>query len=170
MGKKEERDFKVDVTIDKFNLDEECEQHASIYRYWAEARARARARAERAVEEVKKVKAQVDIETRKQIAKGKDLGFKPSETSIATFRDQNERVILAREARVDAWEDYGVYDSAVQAMEHRRTELSNLVDLWMKSYYAGPQSRQRDEVDDAAADVRRNLNKGKRSEETEEDA
>ena len=169
--KKAERSIAEDRQINKYDLDGECEHHPSIYHYWSKRRADAHAAATAAADRVKVVKAEVNLDYRKRATAGEDLGAKPTEAFVASLIDADGRVADARMERAEAWHQYGILDAAVSSLEHKRTMINGLMDLWARQYYSAPGGKRRDEdlTDTRGRELRGNLNERPREDEDEED-
>lgn len=155
-----ERDFSVDVKINRFKLEEESEIQPSLYHYWAEQLAEAKTAADKASAKLKLTLADAEMEIRYAADRG-ELEIKLTESSAKALIEQHPKVQEARKELIAA--DGYVYhlESAVKSLEHRKAELDNLTQLWRGGYYAKPDGGKRSAGDDVAADTRKNLNKNR---------
>ena len=94
-----ERDYKKDVQINKFSLDEECSQHADIYLHWAKL-------ANDAKNNVEKTEARIEMFLRGDALKNKGIlnnGIKATADAIkAQFRPLVWQVRSDKEGLRDA--------------------------------------------------------------------
>lgn len=162
-----ERDFAVDVKINRFRLEEESEIQPSLYHYWADLLADAKARADKMDDRLKLTLADTEMNLRYKADRG-ELEIKLTEASIKALMEQQETVQAARKNSRDAWALVYHLESAVKALEHRKAELDNLTQLWRGGYYAKPDGGKRSAGEDVAKDMRKNLNKNKNEKGAEE--
>jgi len=154
-----DRDFKDDVRVDKFNLHIDCEEHPSNYLYWAEQLAEAKSELDNAKDKLKLIEAEQE-EFYRISPKG---GRKITEGSIKAIIETDEKVIEAKKELREAHKDVHILSAAVSALEHKKTQLTNLKDLWIKGYYADPEG-QRTSTDQKENDLRNGLNKKNKEE------
>jgi hypothetical protein len=126
-------DFQKDLSINKYKLDEECLSHSSRYAYYAEACAVAKSAVSKAGDNLKFVTAEANLRIRKTYA---DNGQKFTEAVIASELEIDNLVIKARDELREAEEIYGRLQVAVNAMDARRSELDNLVKLYVAGYFS----------------------------------
>lgn len=150
--------FDKDISINKYRLDEECLSHAGIYARYAELQADAKTELTKAKDNLDLVKAERNIAIREELAKS---GAKTTEAMITSYLTMDKKVIEANEKVVAQEDIYGKLCVAVQAFEHRKSELDNLVKLYCSGYYSVPSSNssKKDINEQTSKDVRRNLNK-----------
>lgn len=152
----EERDFKQDIMINRFNLDNDCEQHASRYLYWSERLMEAKEGLDRLKDKQKLQEAQKEIHYRKEPLDG----MKATENSIKAMIESDDDIIDTKEQILKAQRSVYTLSAAVSAMEHRKSQLKNLVDLWTSGYFAFPGgTKGKDKSDDSAEAARKQLNK-----------
>lgn len=152
-----EVDFQKDLAINKYKLDDECLSHSSRYAYYAEACAAAKCNVSRAGDNLKLVTAEANLRIRKNYA---DNGQKFTEAVIASELEIDKEVIGARNELREAEGVYGRLQVAVNAMDTRRSELDNLVKLYVAGYFSTVDGGNRTLVNDSVSDgIRKNLNK-----------
>lgn len=150
-------DFQKDLSINKYKLDEECLSHSSRYAYYAEACAVAKNNVSKAGDNLKLVTAEANLRIRKTYA---DNGQKFTEAVIASELEIDKPVIKARDELREAEEVYNRLQVAVNAMDARRSELDNLVKLYVAGYFSTVDAGNRKSVNDQTSnDIRKNLNK-----------
>lgn len=126
-------DFKNDVGIDRNSLETECEIHPSLYAFYADGYAEARAERDREKDKLDLVMAQRDSVIRKEAA---DAGMKTTEAVISSMVAQDKEVLEQKDAYRIACAKIYTLDAAMGALDHRKSQLDNLVQLWIKSYYS----------------------------------
>lgn len=150
-------DFQKDLSINKYKLDEECLSHSSRYAYYAEACAVAKT-------EVSKAKDRLDLTEAEQreairIRMEKD-GIKPTIPMLDSATIRDEKVIKVKAELREAEEVYNRLQVAVNAMDARRSELDNLVKLYVAGYFSTVDAGNRKSVNEQTSnDIRKNLNK-----------
>lgn len=132
---KESGDFKKDLSINKFRLDEECLSHSSRYAYYAEAQAAAKVNVSMAKDKLELVESEASLRIRRKFA---DEGQKVTESVIACTLAMDSEVVKAKNALREAEKVLAGMSVAVSAMETRRSELDNLVKLYCAGYFSTP--------------------------------
>ena len=158
-----EFDFEKDLSIDKYSLDKECLSHASLYFRYADAHVQAKKEVSRCTDALTLAKADANINIRKIMT---DNNVKFTESIIASEVERDKNVQLAREELRKAETVCSRLGVAVASMEARKSELDNLVKLYLAGYYATPMSDSSQPVDVTAEienDIRRRLNGKKES-------
>lgn len=163
MAKKEkeskELDFEKDISINKYKLDDECLSHSSIYGRYASMQAEAKTQLSKAKDNLELVEAERNLAIRKSFA---DSGVKVTEAMITSALIQDKKVIEAKSQVREAEDTFMKLSVAVQAFEHRKSELDNLVKLYCSGYYSVPNSSSevKKTINEQTANaVRKNLNK-----------
>ena len=149
--------FKEELKINKYKLDEECLTHASRYAFYAEACADAKTNVTKAKDNLELVTSEANIRIRKEKA---ESGEKVTESLISSYLVMDKEVQKAKSELREAEEIYARLSVAVSAMETRRSELDNLVKLYCAGYFSTVNSNERkDSVNQASMEARKNLNK-----------
>ena len=159
----EERIFSEDVSINRYRLEEECEKHPGVYHYWAEKLAEAKAECDDAELELSRTLASSEIALRE----GAEVsGKKITENGVKAALEVDAKVKAARDAVKAAFRTRYRIEAGVKALEHKKSELDNLVQLYAKSYYARPDGGPRPTgTDMASIDNRKALNSRKGEDE-----
>jgi hypothetical protein len=153
-----ERDFAEDVKVNKYKLEIECEKQASTYFYWANELADAKTRLNEAEDALKLIYATADLATRHNW--NESLNGKSTESSIKSVIETSKDVLQGKEDVRDAQSAVNTLFAAVGALDHRKSELDNLVTLLVKGFYAAPNGGKREgPTESAERDVRKKLNK-----------
>ncbi|WP_405291887.1 hypothetical protein [Methanobrevibacter sp.] len=131
----EEFDFEKDLSINKYRLDEECLSHSSLYFKYAEAQQEAKNRVSRAKNNLELVQSERNLAIREELTK---KGTKYTESMVDKLVAADELVIKAKNKLFNVESVYAKLSVAVQAFEHRKSELDNLVKLYCSGYYSLP--------------------------------
>ena len=154
-----EDDFQKDLSINKYKLDEECLSHSSRYAYYAEAQAVAKTNISKAKDKLELTTAEAYMKIRTNFENEKQ---KVTEAIISSCVTMEESVIDARNELREAEEIYERLSVAVRAMEARRSELDNLVKLYVAGYFStvnADGNSKKNINEQTSNDVRKNLNK-----------
>jgi septal ring factor EnvC (AmiA/AmiB activator) len=130
-----ERDLREDMRIDRYALEEEAAEHASIYHYWADKLAKAKSAKDQAQAQYNFVKSEVELEYRREGRLPGDI--KITEASISSEVTIHKRVMQAEDELNKAKKDVYHLEAAVNSMENRKREIDNLVTLYVRGYYNG---------------------------------
>jgi len=150
-----ERSFSDDVKINKYKLEEECEKHAGLYFYWAEKLAEAKNKLNHAEDALKLTSAEEELRIRNN---WDDSNGKQTEAGIKAVLET--KIQKAKVNIQTAQDDVNILYAAVSAMDHRKSELDNLVTLLVKGFYAAPNGGKREgPVQSTERDIRKKLNK-----------
>ena len=129
-----------DFQIDRFRLDDEwCGQPHLYHRY-----AVALVDAQREFDEAKNSSAVMRSEVELAIRKDPDRYALPKVTEgvIKAALDSSEELKEAEQVVIDARHKVGVLEAAVNALDHRKRALSDLVSLHLADYFAKPVARE----------------------------
>jgi hypothetical protein len=148
---KEARDFESDVKFNKYKLDSECEQHASIYWYWADKLAKAKNNLGDSEDAYKLVSAQADSHYREDWEKNEKEWGKKTETSVAGKVASDKQVLGCKNKISEYQHEVNILIAAVTAMEHRRDMLKCEKELLIGGFYASPDFSKKDDVNGQAA-------------------
>ena len=154
-----EVDFEKDISINKYKLDEECLSHSSLYFRYSSMQADAKTRVSKAKDNLELVEAERNLAIRKTLS---ESGTKVTEAMITSALIVDKEVIEAKNQVREAEDFFMKLSVAVQAFEHRKAELDNLVKLYCSGYYSVPNSGsdvKKDVNEQTSSAVRRNLNK-----------
>lgn len=152
------RVFSDDVRINKYKLDEECEKHSSSYYYWAEKNAEAKKVLSQSQDLLKYTLAEVEMGIRKTWDDTKD--GKQTEPAIKAKLETTPKIKTIKEQIIENEHQVNILSAAVSAMEHRKSELNNLVSLHLGGYYATPTGiKKQTGSDQASRDQKKRLNK-----------
>jgi thiamine biosynthesis lipoprotein ApbE len=142
-------DFKEDVGLDRFKLEEESEALSSIYAYYASQQAEAHAEADKAKKELDRIKATKELYLRRN----PPMDVKLTESTVIALVQEASEVIDAENNLLSANEKLYNLDSAIYALNQKKSGLEYLVNLWERGYYSQEGARKSEETYD---DIRRN--------------
>jgi len=165
----EQRDFEVDVRVNKYKLDQENQVQASTYHYWASLLAEAKTEVDTCDEQIrilegqmKEVRAKEELDIRENgdpsLKKVTEAGVVAVLETRGPVVKKREEIHNAREKAIKAKNNVYILEAAVKALEHRRDSLGNLTQLWCKGYYSKPTGSSQSAGDDVSADIRKDLN------------
>lgn len=149
-----ERDLNEDVKINRFKLEEECDSHPSIYKYYSELEAEQASK-------INKLNVMLDFisaETELELRKNPPEGMKVTESTIKAMLETNKKI---SDLKLQIVNETGVHlhlKSAVKCLEHKKSELNNLVTLYQSQYFSKPTGHKKDtNEDNYRKNVRNNL-------------
>ena len=154
-----EVDFEKDISINKYKLDEECLSHSSLYFRYSSMQADAKTRVSKAKDNLELVQAERYDAIKEAFEK---KGIKTTIPMMDKVVLSDSEVIEAKNKLREAEDVFAKLSVAVQAFEHRKSELDNLVKLYCSGYYSVPNSGsdvKKDINEQTSNAVRRNLNK-----------
>jgi len=150
------REIKDDVKINKFRLDDECQEHASLYYYYAEQLADAKKERDTAKANFKETTARTELNYRAD-RPGYELDCKKTESSISAAVEIHKDVIAAKQDYLRAEALVNKTESAAESMRQRKGMLDNLISLYQTQYYSEPHGKSK--TDQTSDDHRKSLNK-----------
>ena len=157
----EDDEFQKDVRINKYRLDEECLSQSSRYAYWSEAYALAKTNLVAAKDNLEYTKAMRSIALRNLY---QETGEKFTEVKLESAVLIDDEYLEAKAKYREADEVCNKMMVAVNAMEMRKSELDNLVKLYVAGYFStvsSGENNKRDANEQVSRDIRKNLNKEK---------
>jgi hypothetical protein len=137
-------DFKSELEIDKFKLDEEWVKQSGLYLKYAELATEA----SKTLEE-KKLLLEVKAASRYSSIKAgtEKSGIKTTEASLKNMVDANDEIISIKEEVIKAEYNYKMLQKIEMSFNMRKSALENLVFLYTKSYYAEPSAGIKNNTD-----------------------
>lgn len=140
-------DFREDVVIDKYRLNDECEVQPAMYYFYSSKLAEARAEQEGAKNKLDYVLGSREL----AIRSNPPDGIKITEAVITACLATDTEVLAAKEALATANAAVTAMYSAVNALEQRKSMLDNLTRLQISSSYQS--------TDNVGDDIRAGMNK-----------
>lgn len=156
----EVRDLEKDIKINRFKLDVECERHVDMYHYWAEVLATAKSALDEAKNHYEYTRSKTELEIRRKMERG-DIAIKQTEATVKACLDVHEDVMSAMSQLLTEQENVYHAQAAINALDHRRSQLDNLTQLNIRAMYAAPSGGKNVAEglgDQAANQARANLN------------
>jgi regulator of replication initiation timing len=154
----EERDFRDDLRINKFKLEEECEKQPSNYGYWANLLSEARADKDQAEDKLDLLEAQVELNYRTNPPKRMKVTEGTIKSMVESNKEIQEQKDLLRSKKSEVYH----LETAVKALEQKKSSLDNLVTLFVKGFYSQPDGKRRSKTDESEVNSRKNLNRNRR--------
>lgn len=159
-------DFEKDIKINRYKLETECEEHASMYHYYSSQLAEAKTELDKASDNLKYRLSELELDVRKNWESYSDS--KMTEAGVKAILETNEKIVKAKEEEREAQHEVNVLTAAVYSLDHRKTMLDNLVTLLVKGFYSVPNGQKREGINESIEkDLRKNMNR-RRKEEDEE--
>lgn len=128
-----ELDYRNDVEIDESNLDREWKRQAELMFAYGKAKAEAQYKLDLAREKLDLLIAEKDLEVRNE-----QTDRKRTEAWISNMITSLPSVQQARKDVNEAKRTLNVLQAAVEALQHKKAALENLVRLFGMSYFAEP--------------------------------
>lgn len=150
-------DFAKDLKINRYKMAEECEQHSSLYQYYADLLAEIRAKVDKAKDRLSVIESEIELDIRINPPKEPKM----TEAVVKALVQSHEVVGGYRETLTRKKEELYHLEAAVASLEHRKRQLDNLVQLLIAGYYSAPKTERKPdmkETDKASASVRGKLN------------
>jgi hypothetical protein len=151
-----ESTFKEDIKINKFGLDNCCEEQASFMHYWGDMEADAKKDKSKAIQKVKELRAEKQLY---YFLHPKD-NIKNTVDNVKAMVEADEEVRKAEQEVIELTHKADRMAGNVRALEHRKSELKNLTNQWIAGYYATP-TGSKSKTDDKIKEQRNLLNEKK---------
>jgi len=128
--------YEADLRIDESNLDLEWLEQPSLMMRYGMKSAEARQELDLAKENLNLVKAELDLAIRNN---PESYGLnKVTEAALFAMIQQQDDYKTAYSRFVDATYQVNLLQVAIEAIQHRKSALENLVRLHGQQYFAGP--------------------------------
>ncbi len=155
--------FEKNLEIDKFALDDELLLQAILYLKWSEAKAQAEMERDKSKEQLDLVKAKLDISIRKNPGIfGLEKITEGAISNIILVQDEYQQAEIAY---LEYRYSHNVISGALEALNHKKSALENLVKLFLNNYWAdGRMDKEAEKLIEQAsikAEIE-NLNKSER--------
>jgi hypothetical protein len=149
-----DRTFEEDVKINKYELELCAEEQPSFMHYWSDQEADAKKEKSEAIKFVKELRAEKTL----YYFTNPKSGIKPTVDNVKAMIESDDEVKKAEQNVIDLTHKADKASNKVTALEHRKSELNNLTQLWVKRYYSESEGK-RTVTDEKADDARKQLNK-----------
>lgn len=130
-----EYNIESDITIDSYNLENECISMASTYYRYADLAREAKSLVSEKADNVKVVRAERAIAIREYCASSDYNGVKVTEGVITAMVEKDPDVLAANKELRDAEATFDKLSVMVKSMEIKKGELDNLVKLKCNGTY-----------------------------------
>jgi hypothetical protein len=150
------RDFESDIKFNKYQLDEVCEKHASVYWYWANKLAEAKNALGDSEDKFKLTSAQREMFIRQH---WDESWGKQTEAGVKAQLESDSEYISAKEDIRNNQHEVNTLIAAVSAMEHRRDMLKCEKELLIGGFYASPENNKKDASKLVDREINKKLNK-----------
>jgi hypothetical protein len=127
-------DLKEDLQIDEYNLEQEAVKHASLLYDYSEELSDQKDALGRAELDLQVTEAQKAYEIRKGIYPRAE-GIKVTNDVVSELITTDPEVQTKRQAVLDLKRIVGKFAAAVNSIEHKKSMIKNLVDLFIHNYY-----------------------------------
>jgi len=136
--------FKAELEIDKFKLDEEWVRQPGLYLKYAEL-------ATEASKTLEEKKLLLDVKEASKFSSIKEEAKKEkitvTDTAAKSMVETNDEIISIKEDVIKAEYNYKMLQKIEMAFNMRKSALENLVFLYTKSYYAEPSAGIKNNTD-----------------------
>lgn len=133
----EEKEFEKDLGIDPYALDEEWLKQPGLYMKYSSMAADIQKRRDQSKERLEVIKAELDKKIRLSPATYVTVE-KITESVVASTILVQPEYRIATDELIEANYELNMLQSAVRALDHKRSALENEVKLWLGSYFSGP--------------------------------
>jgi len=162
-----ERKITLDKKINRFKLEEECENLPNIYQYWGRKAAEAKEERDNAKSKLENVKARVQIQIRTgnysvPVDTTTKKPLKITDKTVEALVDMDGDVSVAKEDYAREEKMYNKARVNEESIQIKRSSLNNLKDLYTKEYYtlsADGSMTTQSRSDMGSDDQRKNLKK-----------
>ncbi len=129
-------DFKDDLQIDKYSLDEEWERQPQLFLKYAEDQAEYETRRDRLKDLIEVEKAEIE----------KDIREFPSNYNLEKVTNDSVRAIIVTDEKIkEMQKEYfsffktaKVYGALTKSLDHKKKALEKLTELHLSGYYSKP--------------------------------
>jgi len=155
------KDFEKDMAINRFQLELECERHPGLYAFYTVYGNKAEKKYAKLALKFKYLIGEIEINLRRN----PPSDIKITESSIKALLMADEGIQKMEEDLLDLKLELNIYKSALTALEHRRSELNNLVSLYQSSYFSKPSGQKKENnIDVAQREQRKNIKRRNKDE------
>ena len=151
----------AELRINKFRLDDESVKQVSLCLYWNDLYAAARTEADKLKVELDRAEAEAELKLRREPPDDVKL----TEGTVKALVAADKLVAVIQDRLLEAKAQVYRLEAATKAIDHRKSQLDNLVQLFVKGYFSGTSKDAATEVSSA---VRAGLNRGRAAEEDKE--
>jgi hypothetical protein len=142
----DERDFSKDVILNRHKLDIECEKHSGIYHYYCDNLSTAKNELDEEKDKLSFMESELEINLRRNPPED----FKVTESAIKAYLGSNKVLEKQRQKINEIKKTIYHFEAAVRAMDHKKSMIGHLVNLFAMKYYSEPKIGN--EIDDKIRD------------------
>ena len=128
------RDFSEDVKINKYKLDDECQEHPGIYHYYTNELSEAKSELDDQKDKLSFMESELELSLRRNPPED----IKITEQAIKSLIGSNNSLKRQREIVNEIKKRIYHLESAVKVLEHKKSMIKHLVDLFISRYYSEP--------------------------------
>lgn len=136
--------YKKAVAIDGARLDCEWLRHPELYMDLVEAKVEARESLDRAKDALSVLRAECNAKVRRSPERY-GIDGKATEGAINAAVDEHPKIVAANARLLELRREHDLVSGAVDAMDHRKKALENLVQLHLSNYRSEPRAKRGDE-------------------------
>lgn len=156
--------YKKDLKIDRYNLEEELIRQPQLYMTWAIKAANASVEKEEAKSRLEVAKADIDKRIRNNPEKYGYHDGKATESAIKLEIAKHPKIKRRNKQYLEALRDEKIMTEAKNAFQHRKKMLESLVQLNVQLHFAEPKvplSGREATFRERGSDIRRSLKRRK---------
>jgi len=133
---------KAEISIDKFNLDEECVRNGASFCYWSDILAGVKKQREILKAHIKEVEAAASLRYRNGDLPENYEDIKITDKSVSALVDIDQEVKEARRVYFECDEAVNKLEAVVKVLLQRKGLLDNLVTLYQCGYFVKPEGKR----------------------------
>ena len=157
------KDFSKEVSINKFKLEDECERHPELFRFYSDLLAETKSEKDVCFNKLEFMKAEIELTIRK--GNYKNAPDKITDSTVKALLLNDTRVHDQMNRLDSIKKELYHLESAMGAIEHRRSKINNLVQLYQSGYFSKPSGyKKENNVDAAQKKQRQNIKRGNKDE------
>lgn len=166
-------EFEQDVRLDRYNLENELQRQSDIIKKWTQVAAIAKSDRDNLKEKLDDVYSELDLEVRSDLKKFMtEKEFKNikkiTESVIESLIKRQKEYKELRKKYLDAKRDFEIIEGGISALDHKRTSMKFLSDLWINGYWSTDIGVPREEtINDDIREELNNFMKKRRSSKNE---
>ncbi len=130
-------DYKEDLKIDKYSLDEEWEHQPQIYMEYSQLQAEWEIKKDRLKDLIEIEKAQLERDIR-TYPEDYYLSPKPTNDAIKAIVNTDNKINQLKRRYFHFLEKTKIYAAVTRTLDHKKKALENLVMLHLAGYYSQP--------------------------------
>jgi len=162
--KKTNRDIEAELKINKYKLDDECENQPNLYNYYSTQLADMKTEKGILKNRLKFFSSKIELDI---LSTTNEKGITPEGvkitiSSMTALLTTHETIVKINDELVQVEKAIYHLEAAVESFQQRRADLDNLVKLYGNNYFSLPVGVRKDGNTEASMDARKKLNKKER--------